>query len=175
MFPQLLWTVVLMLLVVLLQWHLLNDNISHTLRKLKHAVAVFELKETITKTPECWHALIRPCMPFLSVFLPDRPSSTFHTMDWHHMVKSCWEAFWVKSSVFPRDPSIRYFGQVFCHLDGFGRDKQPLKLLRGFAPNKLLILPTARIQNKCACRLTLMDSLKIWPPTRWCQSSSIFH
>ena len=32
-------------------------------------------------------------------------------------------------------------------------------LLRGFAPNKLLIHPTPRIQNKCACRLTLMNSL----------------
>ncbi len=31
--------------------------------------------------------------------------------------------------------------------------------LRGFAPNKLLILPTAKIQNKCECRLTLMNSL----------------
>ncbi len=32
-------------------------------------------------------------------------------------------------------------------------------LLRGFAPNELLILPTARIQNKCECRLMLMNSL----------------
>ncbi len=31
--------------------------------------------------------------------------------------------------------------------------------LRGFAPNKLLILPTARNQNKCAFRLTLMEGL----------------
>ncbi len=29
--------------------------------------------------------------------------------------------------------------------------------LRGFAPNKLLILLTARIQNKCACRSTVMN------------------
>ena len=35
--------------------------------------------------------------------------------------------------------------------------------LRGFAPNKLLILPTARIQNKCACRLTLMKSSNLTP------------
>ncbi len=38
-------------------------------------------------------------------------------------------------------------------------DDKKLIYLRGFAPNKLLILPTARIQNKCVCRLTLMNSL----------------
>ncbi len=32
-------------------------------------------------------------------------------------------------------------------------------ILRGFAPNKLLIHPTARFQNKCECRLLLMNSL----------------
>ncbi len=36
--------------------------------------------------------------------------------------------------------------------------EMPYWPLRGFAPNKLLILPTARIQNKCECRLTLMNS-----------------
>ncbi len=30
-------------------------------------------------------------------------------------------------SVLSRDLSTRHFGRVFCHLDGFGRDGQPLK------------------------------------------------
>ncbi len=41
----------------------------------------------------------------------------------------------------------------------FLSDPQSRLPLRGSAPNKLLILPTARIQNECECRFTLMNSL----------------
>ncbi len=38
--------------------------------------------------------------------------------------------------------------------------KECESLLRGFAPNKLLTLPTARIQNKCKRRLAWLALMK---------------